>query len=412
MDIFNNSIIDVILSMLLIYALLSILVSVLIEWWNHWRKARGIMLKESIMHMLHDPFNLEYGALFFNHHMIGGIRSYETKRPPQYISSSMFAEVLIDIIAQQVVSEVDLERVNSQEGKKVFKPTNKGSSVGFESTMVLFKKALNEKMAESPFRDMLCSFESKSDGKYENLKILLEKWYNDHQDRVSGWYKTKQKNKYLIAGFLVAIVLNIDSIFLIKVISMDDDLKNQLVRVAEGVADDYEKLNTDQKKDVTNQITLIRKTMENDLGSSKKDTSLLIDTNQVAKYLSKMEILVDKMDSVQQVRYNQANEIGNLVSDLSIPIGWKTNYAPISWFIGCDSIANYEPVKISKEMLESYIYRRNCEPSFIVVSLYVLGIFISGFLLSFGAPFWFDLLVKVVNVRRAGKKPIISPPAK
>jgi hypothetical protein len=43
--------------------------------------------------------------------------------------------------------------------------------------------------------------------------------------------------------------------------------------------------------------------------------------------------------------------------------------------------------------------------TFANVVIYLLGIAITAGSLSFGAPFWFDLLVKFVNIRRAGSKP-------
>jgi len=109
MNFLTNSLIGVLISIILIYALLSIVVSILVEWWNHMRKSRGKMLAQAIMHMLDDKLNLEFGKLFYNHPMISGIKYSETKRPPQYISSSMFADVLIDIISQQVTAEVKVK---------------------------------------------------------------------------------------------------------------------------------------------------------------------------------------------------------------------------------------------------------------------------------------------------------------
>ncbi|WP_431211560.1 hypothetical protein ACQ86N_37945 [Puia sp. P3] len=36
---------------------------------------------------------------------------------------------------------------------------------------------------------------------------------------------------------------------------------------------------------------------------------------------------------------------------------------------------------------------------------YVIGLAITAFSISAGAPFWFDMLLKLVNVRRTGNKP-------
>jgi hypothetical protein len=35
----------------------------------------------------------------------------------------------------------------------------------------------------------------------------------------------------------------------------------------------------------------------------------------------------------------------------------------------------------------------------------IAGWFVSGFAISMGAPFWFDLLGKIMNVRNSGNKP-------
>ena len=55
-------------------------------------------------------------------------------------------------------------------------------------------------------------------------------------------------------------------------------------------------------------------------------------------------------------------------------------------------------------VLMAYMNRRN-DPTPINLFLYCLGIITTGFALSFGAPFWFEVLVKLVNIRRTGTKP-------
>lgn len=101
MEIFSSSsIIGILIALILIYALLSILVSILVEWWNHRNKSRGKMLRHGIEAMLNDSHNTSISDNFFGHHLIVGIKNKDTNRPPQYISSSMFADVLIDIVGQ------------------------------------------------------------------------------------------------------------------------------------------------------------------------------------------------------------------------------------------------------------------------------------------------------------------------
>ena len=96
MNLFTNPILEISISLILIYALLSILSSILVEWWNHYRKSRGKLLQDAIFQLLDDPYNLSYGDLLMNHFLIKNLRNPHNRRPAQYISSNLFAEALID----------------------------------------------------------------------------------------------------------------------------------------------------------------------------------------------------------------------------------------------------------------------------------------------------------------------------
>ena len=119
MNITSNPIFDIIISLTLIYALLSILVSMGIEWINYYSDQRSKMLKESIVKLLSDVNNLNYGELFYNHISIQSLTKIRPRRHwmflfenknaapkktfPSYVSSSMFADVLIDTIGFQAL---------------------------------------------------------------------------------------------------------------------------------------------------------------------------------------------------------------------------------------------------------------------------------------------------------------------
>lgn len=72
-----------------------------------------------------------------------------------------------------------------------------------------------------------------------------------------------------------------------------------------------------------------------------------------------------------------------------LPIGWDTSF-----------MTDTGDIKISAEQLVLII-----KTGFSTVgkSLYfLLGVLISAYIMSFGAPFWFDVLNKIVNMRKAG----------
>ncbi|WP_071190603.1 hypothetical protein [Trichormus sp. NMC-1] len=73
-----------------------------------------------------------------------------------------------------------------------------------------------------------------------------------------------------------------------------------------------------------------------------------------------------------------------ILEDINLPIGW-TNENRLEQMNG-------NPIKIKGV------------PIFSLLTMF-LGWIISGFAIAMGAPFWFDLLGKVMNVRNAGKSP-------
>jgi hypothetical protein len=400
MNLGNNNILNIIISLTLIYALLSILVSILLEWWNHYKKARARQLKDAIAQLLKDPLNLDYGDLFYSHFMVNGLTSNdERRRPPQYISSKMFSEVLIDIIARQFllrqpIKLVDKDDANGKQYALEEIPPCETVLEKFEASLKL--------MNASPFRDVLLSFWEKAAGDYDKLKTLIENWYDNYMDRVGGWYKSKQKIKFIFFGFLVAIGLNIDSIHLIKILSLDKELQNKLVKTAEGVADNYQTIadsaNENSSALVKNIYGIFPDSLKGEKAKRDDIVSFLIkkDSVKYSGYIQKLHL----NDSITTKYVAQADSVLGLAASLDLPIGWSEKSAPASWF-GC-----YKGDKVKRSSgLLAYNAKRNYAPDWWTVTLYIIGIAMSAVSLSFGAPFWFDLLVKFVNIRRAGKKP-------
>lgn len=397
MNFADNNILLILISLVFIYAVLSILVSILTEAWSYYSKTRGTFLKDSIYKLLKDPLNMDYGYLFYNHVTIDGLKSARDKQT-QYISSRMFAEVLIDIIAQQAVHNRKINVTTSEDGPKKYQL----EEASVPGTMVQRFQAGIAQMNTSQFSDLMQSFLDKSGDDYNQLKTHIEQWYNDYMDRVSGWYKTKQRTKFQVFGFLVAISLNVDSLHLLKVLSLDDNLKNRLVESAERTVDNLEKDST----------------MRNDIRFIIHSVAIVKDSNGKVEAgsaeIARMQQILKKIDSTSQTRnlvakteLHQLDSAMNMVSELNIPIGWSRSVAPLSWFQDEQAReVNLAMIHDSKTPgMLAYLAYRNSSTDFSNVFKYMLGIVISGISLSFGAPFWFEILTKFVNIRRSGKIP-------
>ncbi|MBP9081204.1 MAG: hypothetical protein KBF80_13235 [Flavobacteriales bacterium] len=64
--VFNSPYLDTIIALVLVYALLSILVSILLEAWNKRTKERGVFLQRVVYRLLDDPLNRNFGYLIYH----------------------------------------------------------------------------------------------------------------------------------------------------------------------------------------------------------------------------------------------------------------------------------------------------------------------------------------------------------
>lgn len=341
---------QVLICLALIYFLLSTLVSIIFEWYALKTKQRGKLLFKSIVDLLNDSVNRSYGASVYSHPQIERLKK-DKDSPPQYISAAMFADALIDVIGQQSI-EISYEHTTDSDGRLVVTPIEKRDS----DPLVRFKKGV-ESMNFSPFREMMRSFHEKA-GSYDNLKLAIGQWYDDYMERVSGWYKTRIQKTVFYFSLLVALVLNVDSFRLIRSLNNNEELRSALLKQADYVVSG--------KKD----SAVLRK------ASAHHDTLLYL--------LSKFNLLKDSLDK----KYAQRTDsMLRVINATGLPIGWNSSVAPLS---------------IPRDISGSH-YKFWAFTGYFL--LWVLGILISSLALSFGAPFWFDVLKRLVNIRRAGGKP-------
>ena len=167
------------------------------------------------------------------------------------------------------------------------------------------------------------------------LQMNVEDWFNSGMDRVSGHYKFNTQRALLCIGLVIAIAMNADTIHIIRQLSNDSTLRQALVTAA---------------------------------GSAKAPTP---PTGQPAP---------DAAAFRQQITDTTSAYQG--VTSLGLPVGWPTGSRPKdgSEFTVSQRIGN----------TLGWIYSN---PSMIV------GWLFTALAISLGAPFWFDMLNKIMVVR-------------
>lgn len=73
-------------------------------------------------------------------------------------------------------------------------------------------RAAIAQLPSSPTKDALLSLVASTGKDIEEFQQKVEKWYDDGMDRVAGWYKRRTQKFLIVIGFLVALILNVDTI--------------------------------------------------------------------------------------------------------------------------------------------------------------------------------------------------------
>jgi len=260
------------------------------------------------------------------------------------------------------------------------------------------------------------------------FRLHLEQWFDDTMDRASGWYKQKIQFLLLVIGLVLAVCFNVNTLAIVKKLSVDTDARDKLVLMA-----------TEYVKDPANKLP-------EGLGKFSAKDSLKIDS-----------IRKVRLDSLEKIRARLQKQMDDANSLLAL--GWKElpdslRLLPVAVEdsiskLGVDSAVQYVKIKLDTSMAEPYVllvykdYVKNgilsCldetswiwkeetytgynkQASKIAIDhswwgyiLYSLGNLFSsagwGFLLtalaiSLGAPFWFDMLNKLMQIRGVVKEP-------
>lgn len=377
-------IIEILIALVLSYAILSILVSILLEAWNNRQKSRGRLLHNAITKMLNDDLNLNYGYLLINHPLLGELKQRNKSDFFQYLEPELFADALIDVI-----------------GKQAKVAGNNTDPIHPFQQFIAGTEAMNN----SPFKELLISFyrkhninDTKHSKAYNNLKQDIIFWYNSNMDRQTYFYKKSQSKSLKVIGLIVAFTLNVDSIHFFKYLSYNDDIRQNLVLVAEDYASKSQSMNESYQDAYNSYYPSLKASI--DSVYKNKDSIWLNDSSGI--YFNAL-IKGNIFDSIDKSHIKQIEEIAQLNNILGMPIGWDRYSPPLCYFYKKKALIEND--KINTE-LSNYINKRQTDYKY--GFLWLLGVLITGIMLSFGAPFWFDVLVKFVNIRKASTNPSLS----
>jgi len=369
---FNSVVLDIVIGLVFIYLLYSLLATTIQEIIASNFGFRAKILERAIFRMLEDEnkFNSKFKSVlylfkkmgnggakssttyeFYHHPLMKFLGENDLRGKPAYISKETFSKVIIDLLRGDQVKPGD-------------------------DIVPLIQKALDEKTTNwgnAKINDetvsYLKSIWADADGDLLKFKKLLENWFDETMDRASGWYKKHTQIILFFVGFTIAIVFNVDTIKIVDKLEKDPKLREQLVQQADA----FEKAHPDLDKKVLLQASENKKFLDQYTKDKlKPDDSLmnrqLKDSVDLANYL----ILKARRDTL----FNQAASlVKNDINGVHHALG-------LEW--------------------DDYKCTTNL---FVCILKSMFGWIITALALSLGAPFWFDLLNKLMKLRSSVATP-------
>lgn len=363
---FNSPIFDLALTLSFTYFLLGLIVSTVNEFiYSVMGCKRGLFLKEAITTLFYNDDNwkkLAVKILDQSPHIIALKKDKDSN--PSYIPAQNFALALLEQFKTNVDGTYDYSLLDMNKIRAKLLDDDLANAVGIEGSV----------------RKILIEFFERAQGDLQNFQKQIEDYYNSAMDRGAGVYIRNTKKTILALSFILAIGLNVDSVHIAKTLWSNPDA---LAQTADNIQQTVKNISPDESgkfrltdiKFQNNQVIITKDSVVKKEAKALKDTSKLEDTTQTGKA------------TVQKDTANVIATADTLVHNIQQSVIYlKSTGIPIGWT--CDNIPQGSCWEFIWELL-----------------IKIIGIAITAFALSLGAPFWFDLINKIVNIRGTGKKP-------
>lgn len=421
-----DTILETIIGLVFVYLLLSMICSALQEWIATLFAWRSKTLFEGVSKMVCGDANLL--REIYSHPLIDGLsrkswldRRLNREARPSYIAPQTFAKAFL---AAANVTPQSLANNN-------------------------FAQARNGQPLQQNMQKLLTSLSETTPGNIDALRESVAQWYADAMDRVSGWYKRKTHLVLLIIGLAVAIAFNADTLMLARAFWTDPVLR------AETNAAAQQWIQTHPNGPAVAASTATPQPQQSPAPATTAQTGPEIADNYPSTTLpgEAAPPAVEQPYSPEQIaqaqqEYREASarlqatsqETAVTLASLKVPLGWCS--APPATSGNEDEEKSVDPTTtndiepVGEETPaqvadptrgESLSFTNSAEQSGSPWSLTkagavcdpdhqfpravsplvlkFLGLLITMLAISQGAPFWFDLLKKIVNLRLAGDAP-------
>jgi hypothetical protein len=257
------------------------------------------------------------------------------------------------------------------------------------------------------------------------FRMHLEQWFDDTMDRATGWYKQKIQFVLLFVGLFLAVCFNANTFVILKKLSVDKEARDNMVQMATDFIKDpankpeaskpftaHDSLKIDSLRKV--RLDSLEKTRVR-IQKQMEDANSLIGMGWTE--LPDSLRLITK-DSVNKIK--EANFISIALDGKNLPEKYLVIPAALtkhvlyclaekddSYFWNVDIYKNYNK-KLTKIAVDDSWWGHTKYVTGNLFSSAFWGYLLTAIAISLGAPFWFDMLNKLIQIRAAVRSPTKS----
>ena len=333
----GSTVLEVAIGVAFIYLLLAIFCTTANEWIAAVLKSRGKLLQQGILQLLapdkaspdaaaQDPVV----ANFYNHPLIKSLIRDSTH--PSYVPAVTFAKTIMDLATP-----------------------NQPGSINFED----LENGIKKDLPPGSLQTSLLAVIQGTDKKIESAQKAIETWYEDHMNRVSGWYKRKTQLWTLIVAAIVTVATNADTLHIAKRLWLEPTLRSEIVEAAKTPPNPQPP--------------------QSSAGTPSGQTTTPLNPAAAPSGQTTVPAPTASAPAPPPSGQPSAKPAGNTAAASS-----EQDFRTLGLVLGWEDAAD--------QSVSGWIQR-------------IVGWLLTVLAVSLGAPFWFDVLNKFMNVRTAGKSP-------
>lgn len=382
---FGSEILEIAIGVVFTFVLLSLTATTVREAAEALLKTRAIQLERGLREMLDDPTGTGITKQLFDHPLLYGLFT-GNYNPAQQLTKFILPRKTVVAARDGTTTKLAQLRISFRSNLPAYIPSRNfamalldlaskksdGAELSLEAARQTAVTLQNERLR----RALLVAI-GEAEGDIDRARTSLEAWFDGTMDRVSGWYKRETQWVLLALGLFLAIALNVDCLHVARSLALSNTLRQKIVQSAEAVKQQLPAAPPLAEGSVTQAPD----------GATETGTSgptLNIPQSAVDAQLSGLSDIIGWPQFNKAVTADIENDharTGKQLRGVKPTSAGKLNDVTNGWWA-------------------TWAWR---------VLLSIPGWLISAFAVSLGAPFWFDVLNKLMVVRSTVKPYQKSP---